>query len=234
MSLPQPTVAALGNISSWFNEASTATYAMAAAVTELLTREVAPSALVTKDDLAGLKTLASDFLQRHPYAVGSGATFYSARMSAGQGVLEWWTPGPNGAEKLVFDLDPGGERFYDYEHLPFFSAAERTGEVTIWGPYVDYLGSDEYILTHTAPFEIHGEFAGVAGYDVTVRALEDIFLPTLRSIPGHAALLNSSDRVIIGNSGAYLVGERIKATPSESRIVPLEVPHLGLSLLVPA
>jgi hypothetical protein len=234
MSLSPPAAAALGSISNWFNEASAATYAMAAAVTELLTHDIAPGALVTKSDLAGLKTLASEFLKQHPYAVGSGATFSSARISEGQGVLEWWTPAPDGAEKLVFDLDPGGERFYDYEHLPFFSAAERTGEVTIWGPYVDYLGSDEYILTHTAPFEIHGEFAGVAGYDVTVRALEEIFLPALRSIPGHAALLNSSDRVIIGNSGAYLVGERIKAAPSESRIVPLKVPHLGLSMLVPA
>ncbi|ASN40386.1 cache domain-containing protein [Paeniglutamicibacter terrestris] len=234
MSLSLPAAAALGSISAWFNEASAATCAMAAAVTELLTHDLAPGSLVTKSDLAGLKALASDSLRRHPYAVGSGATFSSARMSEGQGVLEWWAPGPNGAEKLAFDLDPGGERFYDYEHLPYFSDAERTGEVTIWGPYVDYLGSDEYILTHTAPFKIHGEFAGVAGYDVTVRALEEIFLPALRSIPGHAALLNSSHRVIIGNSGAYLVGERIKAAPSESRIIPLEVPHLGLSMLVPA
>lgn len=234
MSLSQPAAAALGSISGWFNDASADTYAMAAAVTDLLTRDVTAGALVTKHDLTGLKALASDFLQRHSFAVGSGATFSSARISEGQGVLEWWTPGPSGAEKLVFDLDPDGERFYDYEHLPFFSAAERTGEATIWGPYVDYLGSDEYILTHTAPFKIHGEFAGVAGYDVTVRALEEIFLPALRSIPGHAALLNSSDRVIIGNSGAYLVGERIKAAPSESRIVPLAVPHLGLSMLVPA
>lgn len=234
MSLSPPTVAALGSISDWFAQASTATYAMAAAVTELLTRDVAPGALVTKQDLAGLKALASDFLQRHPYAVGSGATFSSARISEGQGVLEWWTPGPHEAEKLMFDLDPDGERFYDYEHLPFFSDAERTGEVTLWGPYVDYLGSDEYILTHTAPFQIHGKFAGVAGYDVTVRALEDIFLPALRSIPGDAALLNASHRVIIGNSGAYLVGERIKAASTGSRIVPLDVPHLGLAMLVPA
>lgn len=234
MSLSAPAVAALESISAWFNEASASTYSMAAAVTELLTHDLAPGALVTKNDLVGLKDLASESLQRHPYAVGSGATFSSARMSEGQGILEWWAPGPNGAEKLVFDLDPRGERFYDYEHLPYFSDAERTGEITIWGPYVDYLGSDEYILTHTAPFTIHGEFAGVAGYDVTVRALEEIFLPALRSIPGHAALINSSDRVIIGNSGAYLVGERIKAAPSESRIVPLDVPHLGLSMLVPA
>ncbi|GAA1497510.1 cache domain-containing protein [Paeniglutamicibacter kerguelensis] len=234
MSTFQPAEAALRTIADWFNDASSAAYGLAASVTDLFAGHVSRGAHVSKDDLAGLKDLAADFLEGHPFAIGSGATFSSTRVSEGQGILEWWTPGPHGVEKLVVDLDPAGERFYDYERLPFFTAAERTGEETMWGPYVDYLGSDEYILTHTAPFYINGEFAGVAGYDVTVRALEDILLPTLRSIPGDAALLNASDRVIIGNSGAYLVGERIKAAPSGSRIVALDVPHLGLSVLVPA
>ena len=234
MSPSQPAVVALGSIAKWFNDASTDTYALASAVSDLFTLGPAPGVPVAKNELAGLKVLACAFLKDHPFAVGSGATFASAVVSEGQGLLEWWSPGPQGVEKLQFDLDPGGERFYDYERLPFFTAAERTGEESVWGPYVDYLGSDEYILTHAAPFYIHGKFAGVAGYDVTVRVLEDIFLPIMRSIPGDAALLNASNRVIIGNSGAYLVGERIKSAPDGSDIVPMDVPHLGFSMLVPA
>ncbi|MFJ6418696.1 cache domain-containing protein [Paeniglutamicibacter sp. NPDC091659] len=234
MSQPQPVAAALSSICDWFREASVSTYALAAGLTDLFTSKLPRGSHVSGGDLAGLQELAAAFLQEHPFACGSGATFSSARVAEGQGLLEWWTPGPRGAEKLVLDLDPGGERFYDYERLPFFTAAERTGEETIWGPYVDYLGSDEYILTHTAPFYVHGQFTGVAGYDVTVRALEEALLPTMRLISGHAALLNASNRVIIGNSGAYLVGDRIKAAPAGSRIVPLDIPHLGFSMLVPA
>ncbi|EMQ97890.1 cache domain-containing protein [Paeniglutamicibacter gangotriensis] len=234
MSPSQPAVVALRSIAKWFNDASADTYALASAVSDLFTLGQAAGAPVGKNDLARLKLLACEFLKDHPFTVGSGATFASARIGEGHGLLEWWSPGSQGAEKLQFDLDPDGERFYDYERLPFFTTAERTGEETIWGPYVDYLGSDEYILTHTAPFYIHGEFAGVAGYDVTVRVLEDIFLPMMRSIPGDAALLNASNRVIIGNSGAYLVGERIKIVPDGSDIVPMDVTHLGFSMLVPA
>lgn len=234
MNPSQTAQAAVSSISGWFNIASAATYGLAAAATDLFTGAVARGARVSRRDLAGLQEVAANFLHEHPFACGAGATLSSAMVDEGQGILEWWTPGPQGAQKLVFDLDPEGERFYDYERLPFFSAAEKTGEETSWGPYVDYLGSDEYILTHTAPFYIHGEFAGVAGYDVTVRALEDILLPTLRSIPGDAALLNSSNRVIIGNSGAYLVGERIKSAPEGQCVLPLDVPHLGFSVLVPA
>jgi hypothetical protein len=101
----------------------------------------------------------------------------------------------------------------------------------MWGPYVDYLGLDEYILTHTAPIQVGGSFVGVAGCDIRIRKLEEIFMPALRAIPGDAALLNESRRVVVGNSGAYLVGERLRSIPSDKQLIPIDVPHLGFSLL---
>ena len=56
-------------------------------------------------------------------------------------------------------------------------------------------------------------------------------MPNLRDIPSDAALVNASNRVILGNSGMYLVGERIKPGSPNLQRMPLDVPHLGLSLV---
>ena len=128
-------------------------------------------------------------------------------------------------------MTPGSSRYYDYEKLPFFSTAASTGEQSVWGPYVDFLGFEEYILTFAAPLSVHGRFTGVAACDIRIRDLEPLIMPTLRAIPGDAALVNASNRVILGNSGLYLVGERIKSGVPDQHRMALDVPHLGLSLI---
>ncbi|NKX49899.1 hypothetical protein HER39_04780 [Arthrobacter deserti] len=139
-----------------------------------------------------------------------------------EGVLEWWVKNDrNGIEKLGFDLAPGGNSFYDYQQLPWFSI-----------PYVDYLGSNEYIMTCTVPSYVRGDFIGVTGCDLRVRDLEKVFIPVIRAVPGDAALLNGNEnRVILGNSGRFLVGERIKSRPEGFELLPLDVPYLNLNLL---
>ena len=108
----------------------------------------------------------------------------------------------------------------------------RTGRQTIAGPYVDYLGFNEYIVTCTVPSYVHGTFIGVTGCDLRVRDLEKVFIPMIRTVPGDAAILNGNeDRVVLGNSGRFLVGERIKNRPEGYSMVPLEVPYLNLGLL---
>lgn len=186
---------------------------------------------VTSRDVGNLEHLIKDFLGTHSFVVGAGVIFSTDAIENRDGVLEWWIKRAQAIEKLEFDLTPGGERFYDYQNMPFFTSASQTGEQSMWGPYVDYLGLDEYILTYTSPLQVGGRFAGVAGCDIRIRQLEDIFMPALRAIPGDAALLNGSNRVVVGNSGAFLVGERIRNVPGDKRLVPIEVPHLGLSLL---
>ena len=42
-------------------------------------------------------------------------------------------------------------------------AVQPTGERAITGPYVDYLCTDQYTLTFTAPLVVDGRFLGVAG-----------------------------------------------------------------------
>ncbi|WP_104181616.1 cache domain-containing protein [Arthrobacter sp. B0490] len=226
-----PALRAAGEIAAWTNALSLDVHRFAAASAALWSDRPRPLT-ITPGDVGRLETLAEAFLGSHDFVVGAGAIFSTGAIRSKDGGLEWWIRRERSIEKLEFDLTPGGERFYDYQNMPFFASANRTGEQTVWGPYVDYLGMDEYILTYSAPIQLEGEFAGVAGCDIRIRTLEEILMPTLRAIPGNAALLNAGGRVVVGNSGAHLVGERVRPAPGEGTLIPIDVPHLGFSLLV--
>ncbi len=230
MTSPTPAVQAAADIAAWMNALGLDVHQFAARTAALWPDRPSPLT-IAPSDIAKLESLAKGFLESHTFVVGAGVIFSTEAIKSSEGGLEWWIRRQDSVEKLEFDLTPGGERFYDYQNMPFFAAANRTGEQTVWGPYVDYLGLDEYILTHSAPILLNGKFAGVAGCDIRIRKLEEIFMPALRAIPGDAALLNGSGRVVVGNSGAYLVGERIRSAPKDKVLIPIEVPHLGFSLL---
>jgi hypothetical protein len=225
-------VRAANALTSWVSGIATAIKDLAKDVASLLECNLAGKSKVNQAALTGLDGIARSFLIKNAIAVGAGAFFAAASVEDGGQAFEWWSRKESGAlGRLDFDRTPGSDRYYDYEHLPYFTTAASTGEQTVWGPYIDYLGADEYIMTFTAPFSINGQFAGVAGCDIRLTDLERLIMPNLLGIPGDAALVNASNRVILGNSGMYLVGERIKSdSPAQHRRV-LDVPHLGLCLV---
>lgn len=228
-------VHAANALTSWTKGVSTEIEELARNVASLLERKLVGKSKVDKDALAGLDKLSQEFLTKNAFAVGAGTFFAHESVEEGGRALEWWIRKESGSlARLDFDLTPGSNRYYDYEKLPFFSTAASTGQQTVWGPYIDYLGFEEYILTFTAPVSVHGTFTGVAGCDIRIKDLEPLIMPHLRVIPGDAALINASNRVILGNSGMYLVGERIKSGSPEQRRLALDVPHLGLSLIYSA
>ena len=219
-------------LTPWFSGVADEIRQLSRNVASLLERSQVGRSKVSKVALVGLDELSREYLAKHSYAVGAGTFLATDSVEEGERPLEWWSRKPSGTiGRFNFDVTPGSHRYYDYEKLPFFSTAETTGEQTVWGPYVDYLGTEEYVLTFTAPFSIQGNFMGVAGCDIRLRDLEPLIMPILRLIPGNAAIINSSNRVILGNSGMYLVGERIKSESSDQHRLALDVPHLGLSLI---
>ncbi|MDJ0338392.1 cache domain-containing protein [Cryobacterium sp. PH31-O1] len=226
------TVQAANAITPWFNGVATEIKELSQNVATVLERSLVGKFKVSKAALVGLDGLSREFLTKNSFAVGAGTFFAADSVEEGGLPPEWWSRNPSGAiGRLKFDLTPGSDRFYDYEKLPFFSTAASTGEQTVWGPYIDYLGTEEYVLTFSAPFYVHGNFMGVAGCDIRLRDLEPLIMPNLRLIQSHAALINASNRVILGNSGMYLVGERIKSESPNQHRLALDVPHLGLSLI---
>ncbi len=225
-------VHAANALTSWISGVSAEVEKLSRNVASLLEGNLVVKSKVNKAARVGLDEVSREFLTENTFAVGAGAFFAAESVEEGGHALEWWSRKEFGAiGRLDLDLTPGSNRYYDYEKLPFFSTAASTGEQSLWGPYVDFLGFEEYILTIAAPLSVHGRFTGVAACDIRIKDLEPLIMPTLRAIPGDAALVNASNRVILGNSGLYLVGERIKSgNPNQHRLA-LDVPHLGLSLI---
>jgi hypothetical protein len=157
---------------------------------------------VRHDDLAELyPALTAPVRVANGMAKGAGFVAEPNVLADAPWWLEWWIREPAGEpSRLIVDVDPTGERFYDYTTLPWYRDPKRTGERNVTGPYVDYLCTDEYTLTFTEPVVDGGRFLGVVGSDVDVGRFEAIALPELRAVPHPATLINAHGRVIASNS----------------------------------
>jgi hypothetical protein len=126
--------------------------------------------------------------------------------------LEWFAWDAGAVQRLVPETDPAGAHFFDYTLMPWYSGPRDhpDGPAVITGPYVDYLCTDDYTLTFTEPVAgPDGGFAGVAGVDVRVSAVEQRFLAALRAAPGPLALVNELGRVVVSNSAAMISGDLV-------------------------
>ncbi|NRQ39209.1 hypothetical protein HII36_46420 [Nonomuraea sp. NN258] len=115
--------------------------------------------------------------------------------------LEWWQAPPE--QDPIFldvDLDPDSLDFYDYTAAEWFAVPERSRRRHIVGPYVDYGGTDTYMLTFTAPAEVDGRFLGVVGADVRAARFEALLLGVLAASPTQITLVNAEGRVVAANS----------------------------------
>ncbi|MFF5970239.1 hypothetical protein ACFY7C_01810 [Streptomyces sp. NPDC012769] len=153
--------------------------------------------------------------------------------------LEWWQRGPDGAVRpLLLDLDPEHSAYSDYTHWDWYALPRETGRRAVAGPYVDYLCSDEYGLTLSAPVHVDGAFVGVAAADVYLRHFEAAVLPVLQELPVPARLVNARGRVAASTDPAHLAGSLVKgpdfaAVLAASAPVPPAVHRHGTLHLTP-
>jgi hypothetical protein len=131
--------------------------------------------------------------------------------------LEWWTatgpPSRRRIRRLVVQVDPAADDFRDYTTLPWFRVPGRTGARHVTGPYVDYLCTDEYTLTFTAPVQHGGHFLGVVGADVEVRWVEDRLSDPLLASGLPATVVSSSGRVLTSTVGSLTTGDLVREVP---------------------
>jgi hypothetical protein len=167
-------------------------------------------------DLAKLRPL----LLRHLGATIVGLGFIAAPglLPDAPWFLEWWQHDPAGPPThFVTDLDPASSAFYDYTHWDWFSRPQNGVDRSICGPYVDYLCTDEYSLTFSAPVIAGGAFIGVAAADVFVSTFEATVRPALMELPVAAFLTNSAGRVVASNTTKYLTGSVFRDDPGYTR-----------------
>ncbi|MEU6619850.1 cache domain-containing protein [Streptomyces litmocidini] len=162
-------------------------------------------------DLTALRPGLHARLADHPLVSGVGFVAAPGLLTDVPGWLEWWQRGPDGAVRpLLLDLDPEHSAYSDYTHWDWYTLPRETGRRAVAGPYVDYLCSDEYSLTLSAPVALDGRFVGVAAADVYLRHFEAAVLPVLQRLPAPARLVNARGRVAASTDPAHLAGSLTK------------------------
>ncbi|MBQ0984699.1 hypothetical protein KBZ10_09255 [Streptomyces sp. F63] len=177
----------------------------------VLTAAAADGRRPVSADLAALRPGLHARLSQ--YGLVSGVGFVAAHGVLGDvpACLEWWQTAADGSLRpLLLDLDPEHSAYYDYTHWDWFTLPRDTGQRAVAGPYVDYLCSDEYSLTLSAPVTVGGRFMGVAAADVYLRHFEAGVVPVLQCLPGPAHLVNARGRVAASTDPHHLAGSLAK------------------------
>lgn len=125
-------------------------------------------------------------------------------------LLEWWQNNADAPPSyLVVEHDPASVDFYDYQSAAWFAIPRESGGRALVGPYVDYSGTDEYMLTLARPVHSGSRFLGVAAADIHSGMFETLLL----RIMGHAipavALVNSTGRVVASNTASRVTGSLV-------------------------
>jgi hypothetical protein len=183
------------------------------------------------DQLVAMRDLAVGLLSRRTMADGAGFIFDPHRIAIPEQLIQWQVRSQeDGFEPYGFVYDTDSTEYYDFMRLPWFETPRRTGEPTMAGPYLDYLGVDDYVLTATVPIVAGGVFVGVSGVDIQVSLLERIMLSRCRGLRVPVALVTPEDRIVCSNSAHYLPGDRLPQEPEAGHrmVLPTRVPTLAV------
>lgn len=219
------------DIATWLEEMYDDLAALALNAEKEISHARGKRSAITDRDLKPIQSAAETFLAKHSSPEAAGVVIRPG-IVGDDGDIEWWKRDEDDTStRVLFTLTPQTAGFYDFETLEWFRNVVETGQPTLTGPYLDYAGMDQYILTLTVPFRMDGEIVGAAGCDIDLASLEAALMPKLRSIDADVALVSQHDRIVLGNSGRFLVGNRVGDLPANGVSVNLDVHELGLRVV---
>lgn len=167
-------------------------------------------------DLAPLEAMLRTALEGHesPHLGGLGYIAEVGVLEDAPRRLEWVRRTEAGAlMRLEPDLDPDSFGYYDFTAAAWFRQPLSTGRRSVVGPYVDFAGTDEYVVTLTVPVEMNGRTLGVTGADLRPGELADAVMPQLCSLGSEVALVNVDHRVVVSTSPRWHVGALLRESP---------------------
>lgn len=149
--------------------------------------------------------LATATLAAHP-VVGAGFVATPGWLADRDLFLAWW----QGEEQTLLAERgvPIGHHVFDYTRHEWFQTPLATGERHVTGPYVDYVCTDEYVLTATVPVLVDGQMAGVAGADTPLETFEQLMREPLRGA-GDVVVINGHDRCVVAADPLLRSGQKI-------------------------
>lgn len=187
------------------------------------------------DEMAALfaaGTLRSDEVRRaaeplaleilvDPTLVGAGFVASPDALVDGTHFLAWW----QGEHKEQLADPVVTVQVTDYTRQEWFRVPRDTGVPHLTGPYVDYVCTDEYVMTTTVPVTVAGEMVGVFGADTLAETLETLFDPVFRDTG--CTLVNGHGRVVLSDEPELFSGRLVDEAAFTAQIscpgVPLRV-----------
>ncbi|MFC7959134.1 PDC sensor domain-containing protein [Rhodococcoides kroppenstedtii] len=123
-------------------------------------------------------------------------------------VLHWWYKPEIGAsaQPLEVSTQPAMIDYYDVVNTEWWAAALAGDATEIAGPYVDYSGTNAYILTFARAVRHGGAVVGVVAADIAVGELQTRWQHDLLRAPKPTSVVNEDGVVIATNSGRLLGG----------------------------
>lgn len=152
-----------------------------------------------------VEPLAFAALAAHP-VVGAGFVARQGWLSDRDLYLAWWQGEEH--EPLAERGVPIGHHVFDYTRHEWFETPRATGLRHVTGPYVDYVCTDEYVLTATVPVHVGGGFVGVAGADTRLETFERLMRDPLRG-GGDVVVVNSHDRCVVAADPLLRSGQKV-------------------------
>jgi len=163
-----------------------------------------------------VEPLAAAALAEHP-VVGAGFVAHQGWLADRDLYLAWWQGESD--QPLAERGVPIGHHVFDYTRHEWFETPRVTGTRHVTGPYVDYVCSDEYVLTATVPVHVQGRMVGVAAADTRLETFEQLMREPLRD-GGDVVLVNSRDRCVVAADPLLRSGQKVTAA-SYARVQPL-------------
>jgi hypothetical protein len=141
------------------------------------------------------------------YAAGAGFIANAGLLGPERSYIAWWQ-GPD-LEHVDALANFSPNSISRYVKAEWFRIPVETGRAHVTGPYVDFLCTDEYVLTFTHPVFTRpdGPVAGIVGIDVTVQRLERGAMAALRRIGGRATLATADGRAVVSAASDIDAGD---------------------------
>ncbi|MGY1946027.1 cache domain-containing protein [Nocardia asiatica] len=176
-------------------------------------------------DLEPLReTIVGELEQRGNLFESAGAVMADGVLADRPRHLEWWSlDAQRGPQRLILELNPHSEYFYDYAEMEWFVIPRDQNRRWVFGPGLDYACTDQYICTFATPVTVpSGTFLGIAGADVPVASIEEALLPRFRAAGQRVVLVNSEGRVIMGTDPEFTTGSKTRRMDRSAAAVPVE------------
>jgi hypothetical protein len=167
----------------------------------------------SESHLGEAQRLMLDLMAPDAAQVGFGFVAAAGVVDGLDRYMLWWQQHEGRTSRLRLNFDRSSIDVYDYVEMEWFQYQAAGPRRVTFGPYVDYSGSELYIVTATVPVEVEGRFVGVVGADLLFEELERRLVDVLRRADTEAVVVNAERRVIAANSARWVLGSRLRDLP---------------------